>query len=40
MFRKFKELADRADFDIAVNWKEIIKNIESNIVIKTKDDII
>ena len=27
MFLKFKELSQKADFDIIVNWKEIIKNI-------------
>lgn len=27
MFSKFKELSFRADFDIIVNWKDIIKNI-------------
>ena len=40
MFYKYKELTDRADFEIAVNWKEIIKNIESNIIIKNKTDVI
>ena len=37
MFLKFKELSYKADFDIIVNWKEIIKNIESNIIIKNKN---
>ena len=38
MFLKFKELSHKADFDIIVNWKEIIKNIESNIIIKSKPE--
>lgn len=36
MYRKYKEVCQRADFDILVNWKEIIKSIESNIIIKNK----
>ena len=38
MFLKFKELSHRSDFDINVNWKDIIKSIETNIVIKTKHE--
>ena len=38
MFLKFRELSVKADFDVIVNWKEIIKNIESNIIIRNKQE--
>ena len=37
MYRRFKEVSQKADFEILVNWKEIIKSIESNIIIKNKN---
>ncbi len=39
MFSKFKELQEKAEFDIILNWKEIIKGIEDNIVVKHKSEV-
>jgi hypothetical protein len=36
MFLKYRELQQRTDFEIALNWKEIIKSIESNVTMKSK----
>jgi hypothetical protein len=38
MFLKFKEAEHRSDFELVVNWKEIIKGIESNIILKNHSD--
>jgi hypothetical protein len=36
MSAKYRDLQQRADFEITVNWKEVIKAIESNISIQSK----
>ncbi len=36
MFARYKQLQQRTDFQINLNWKQIIKSIESNISMKSK----
>lgn len=38
MFVRFNELHQKAEFDIVLNWKDIIKGIEDNIIVKHKAD--
>lgn len=36
MIARFKRLQEKADFDISMNWKEIIKGFEENVIVNFK----
>lgn len=40
MIARFKKLQEKADFDISMNWKEIIKGFEENVVVNFKQEAI
>lgn len=40
MITKFKQLQEKAEFDISMNWKEIIKGFEENVIVNFKPDTI